>query len=283
MTAHNSKSSFFDPVCGMLVDEDSEFVFKYRDEHYHFCSDRCRNLFKQDPGLFISMQQARNETLENKRRTSLRNMTSQLSHEIRNPLTSIGGFARRVLRRLPAQSKERQYMERVVEDVERLEKMVNRLVKIQKDELQMTGTDINSVVQEVVGIFEEMIKDREIELKIDIQQNLPTVQIDLEKMKLALSNIVKNAIEAMESPPRRLSISTSKEGHQVVITIEDTGKGIPEDKLDYIFDPLFTSKVYGPGLGLAYTKEVVELHRGSIEVKSAVGKGTTFKILLVAG
>ncbi|NOY64522.1 MAG: YHS domain-containing protein [Nitrospirae bacterium] len=274
------KNKRADPVCGMLVDKDSPFSSEYQKKDYRFCSEKCKSLFEQEPELFISMQDAREKFIESKRTEALKKMADQLTHEIRNPLTSIGGFARRMLKGLPEDASDRKYMERVIEDVERLEQMVNRLVRFEPDQLTRESSNINKVISEVMEVFDEIFRNNKITVRLHLQEKLPPVLLDRGKIKSALSNIFKNSVDAMDKEHRVLEIKTSVAGKQIVVTISDTGKGIPEEKIKYIFDPLFTSKVYGPGLGLAFVKEVIQAHGGTIEVKSTVGKGTTFKIKL---
>lgn len=274
------KNKTADPVCGMLVDKKSEFSSEYQNRDYRFCSEKCKSLFEQEPELFISMQNARERFMESKRTEALKKMADRLTDEIRNPLTSIGGFARRMLKSLPEDASNRKYMERVIEDVERLEQMVNRLVKFEPDQLIRESSNMNGVISEVMEVFDEIFKNNNITVKLDLQEKLPPVLLDRGKIKSALSNIFKNSIDAMDKEHRVLEIKTSIANKQIVITISDTGKGIPREKLKYIFDPFFTSKVYGPGLGLAFVKEVIQAHGGTVDVKSTVGKGTTFKIKL---
>ncbi len=272
-------SNATDPVCGMKVSSDSPFSFVHNHEEYRFCSNKCRDLFQQEPELFLSMQNKRQMLFEQERTESLKKMADQITHEIRNPLTSIGGFARRILKNLPEDAPDREYMKRVIEDVERLEQMVNRIVRFESKELRLKETDLNTLLQEIVDMFDVILRGNRITLKLSLEE-LPTVFIDKAKMKSALSNVIKNAIEAMESEKRVLTVSTHLVGDEVLITISDTGKGIPPEKIKYIFDPFFTSKIYGPGLGLSFVKEVVQAHKGKIEVKSTPGRGTTFKITL---
>ncbi|HHN65411.1 MAG TPA: YHS domain-containing protein [Nitrospirae bacterium] len=268
-----------DPVCGMKVSSDSPFSFVHNQREYRFCSDKCRDLFQQEPELFLFMQNKRQMLFEQERTRSLKKMADQITHEIRNPLTSIGGFARRILKNLPEDAPDREYMKRVIEDVERLEQMVNRIVRFESEQLTLEKTDLGALIQGIVDMFDVLLRGNRITLKLSLEE-LPEIFLDRAKMKSALSNIVKNAIEAMESAERILTISTHLVGDEVLISISDTGKGIPTDKIKYIFDPFFTSKIYGPGLGLSYVKEIVQAMDGEIEVSSKVGEGTTFRVKL---
>ncbi|MFH1019485.1 MAG: ATP-binding protein, partial [Pseudomonadota bacterium] len=104
--------------------------------------------------------------------------------------------------------------------------------------------------------------------------------VDRENFGRAIFNIIENAMEAMEDPPRRLTISTASAAGFLELRFQDSGKGIDRDKIKSIYDPFFTSKTYGPGLGLTFALKAVQNHNGLIAVESAAGQGTTFTIRL---
>ena len=118
-----------------------------------------------------------------------------------------------------------------------------------------------------------------IELTKKLDGNLPDVEIDTDQIRQLLLNIMFNAVQAM-TDGGRLSISAKERGNFLEIEIADTGAGIPEEVKSKIFDPLFTTKAKGIGLGLAVCKSIIDRHNGCIEVKSSIGKGTTFTIRL---
>lgn len=171
-------------------------------------------------------------------------------------------------------------MEMVIEDVSRLENMIKKLVEmktIETSHIEMSS--INQIVSETVRAFGKDFADNNIEVKLDLA-DMPLIPLDKDKLKIAIANLIKNAVEAMEKTPKHLKIAASVRDEHIEITVSDTGKGIPEDKIKYIFDPFFTSKIYGPGLGLTVVRRIVQEHRGDISVKSKSGKGTTFTIRL---
>jgi signal transduction histidine kinase len=205
----------------------------------------------------------------------------EVAHEIRNPLTSIGGFTRKMYERLPADDPNKKYMEMVIEDVERLENMVKQLVKLKITSVLHTEiSNINDAVIEALKSFEKELRDNSIEVKTELFDNPPPISIDSEKMTIAIANLIKNAIEAMQEKPKLLKIISNVSDENVEVVISDTGKGIPKDKIKYIFDPFFTSKIYGPGFGLTFTQRIIQEHNGSISVESEPGKSTTFTIRL---
>lgn len=124
------------------------------------------------------------------------------------------------------------------------------------------------------------LAEKGIVVKTELMDNPPLISGDKEQMKVAISNLIKNSIEAMQESTKILKIATSISDGRMVIEVSDTGKGIPKDKLKSIFHPFYTSKIYGPGLGLTFTLKIIQQHRGTISVESEPGKGTTFTIRL---
>lgn len=271
-----------DPVCGMALDEgDAKFMSSYKGINYDFCSERCKEDFNKDPEAILAMKAEREKIAEEERSGSLEKMMDQVAHEMRNPLTSIGGFTRRMYEKLPEGDPNKKYMKMVIEDVARLESMIKQLIELKAMGVPHTErTDINDIIWEALGSFEKKLKDMNIEIKTELMDNPPIIPADRNKLITAIANLIDNAIEAMGKTPRVLRIFSRVRNEYMEIMVSDTGKGIPEDKLKYIFDPFFTSKIYGPGLGLTFSRRIVQEHKGTISVESGLGKGTTVTIRL---
>jgi signal transduction histidine kinase len=172
-------------------------------------------------------------------------------------------------------------MEMVIEDVQRLENMVKQIVKLKIATISSAEpSNINDIITDVLKSFEKEFRDNDIEVKTELVDNPPPIFIDRGKMTVAIANLIKNSIEAMHETPKLLKIISNMSDGNIEIMISDTGKGIPRDKIKYIFDPFFTSKIYGPGLGLTFAQRIIQEHRGTISVESEPGKGTTFTIRL---
>lgn len=169
----------------------------------------------------------------------------------------------------------------IIQDVARLENMIKQLIDLKTMAIRyMEPTNVNEVITKAFKIFEQEFKDKGIEVETELMDNPPSISADKEQIKSALANLIKNAIEAMQDKIRLLKIVSRISDGYVEIKVSDTGKGIPRDKLKSIFDPLFTSKIYGPGLGLTFTLKIIQAHRGTISVESESGKGTTFTLRL---
>lgn len=265
-----AKSEVPDKVKGLDIGAD-DYITKPFD--YKELSARVRSL--------LAKKAASEKLAETEKTEALGHMMDELAHEIRNPLVSIGGFARRVYEELPEGSPNRKYIEIILQDVERLEKMIKRLIEVKSASLSyIEPADINDIIAKSVEKFEQDIEEKDINVEISLTENPPLVRVDRENLKKAISNIIENAIESMKSGTKTLRISTKTSGGVFEIQISDTGRGIPRDKIKSIYDPFVTSKIYGPGLGLTVALNIIQNHKGTILVESKEGEGTTFTIRL---
>ena len=227
----------------------------------------------------LTIKEAREKLVEEEKSEALEKMMDEVAHEIRNPLASIGGFAKRVYDKLPEGDPNKKYMEMIMDDVLKLEDMVKQLIELKTVAIcYLESTDINDVIIEALELYEEELAEKGIVVKTELMDNPPLISGDKEQMKVAISNLIKNSIEAMQESTKILKIATSISDGRMVIEVSDTGKGIPKDKLKSIFHPFYTSKIYGPGLGLTFTLKIIQQHRGTISVESEPGKGTMFTI-----
>jgi signal transduction histidine kinase len=200
-------------------------------------------------------------------------------------LTSIGGFARRLNNRLSKGSREKDYAEIVVTEVDRLERILRDVLTFsQETKSEMEYQEVNGIVREALKTYEGMCADQTVSIDMDLHSPLPLVLIDKDQVRLALNNLITNAIDVM---PRGgvLTVKTHTEelSHVEYIAVEvmDTGPGLPNEALNMIFEPFFTTKEIGAGtgLGLSICKKIADENNGLIFVVSELGKGTTFKIM----
>ena len=229
----------------------------------------------------LSMKEEREKLVQEEKSEALEKMMDQVAHEIRNPLVSIGGFARRIHESLPENDPNKKYLELIIQNVATLEEMIKKLIELKTMvACYLESADINSIIGETVEKFRPRLEKNHVELKTNLASNLPSVHVDRGQIKIALSSFVENAIEAMRDKRRILQIESrvSDDGY-IEVAVSDTGVGIPKDKLKHILDPFFTSKVHA-GLGLTYALKIVQAHRGTISVESELGKGSTFTMRL---
>jgi PAS domain S-box-containing protein len=208
---------------------------------------------------------------------ALGEVAAKVAHEIRNPLVSVGGFAKRLEKKLDGNLKE--YAGIIVKEVERLEGILKEILGFVKEvRMAREMVNLNSLVEDVVTLMETDMRERGINLFRDYGPPAE-VFIDPNRFKEAIMNIVSNAIQSMAGSGS-INVSTRIKGDFAVIEIRDTGGGIPHWDRQFIFNPFYTTKSSGTGLGLAITNRIVQEHNGRIEVESEVGKGSIFKVFI---
>ncbi|HDL18209.1 MAG TPA: PAS domain-containing sensor histidine kinase [Bacteroidetes bacterium] len=210
----------------------------------------------------------------------LGNAISMAAHEIKTPLVSIGGFTRIVRNQLQCSDPNYEKLNIVLNETKRLENLVNEMLDYsRKMELNRKLCDLHGFLQKCLGYFQHVEKEYYIRLNINPENRLPAVQLDDQKMKQVMINIINNAIEA--SPiGESVIIATDCNSSRVFIDVIDSGEGISPDCLDSVFQPFFTTKKKGTGLGLPIAKKIIEAHGGQINILGNSGKGVTVRIAL---
>jgi signal transduction histidine kinase len=220
--------------------------------------------------------------LDAEKMAALGSIVDGIAHEIRNPLTTIGGLARRVLKACP-DDKARHAVEAIVHSVERMEAMVRR-IEDYKDALSNNPAqaDLNAVVLSAVDELREFVDGRDIEIDVALEKRRPmTMRLDAKNMRLAVFSVLKNAAEAVAEDGRiRVETWPSSDGQSLCVRVIDNGHGIPAEDVERIFNPFHTSKMTGSGMGLTISRRVVNDHGGTISVASKPGEGAVFTIRL---
>jgi signal transduction histidine kinase len=223
------------------------------------------------------LKNLQNKLTISEKMAALGEVAAKVAHEIRNPLVSIGGFAKRLEKKLDGNLKE--YAEIIVKEVARLEGILKEILGFVKEvRLAKESVDLNQLADEVIRLMASDIEERGAVLRKDYRE-IPRIFVDPNRLKEAIVNIIANAVQAI-SGAGMILLRTYLHEREAVLEISDTGKGIPDEDLSSIFNPFFTTKSTGTGLGLAITHRIVQEHNGRIEVASAVGKGTVFKVYL---
>lgn len=203
-----------------------------------------------------------------------------LAHEVRNPINNIN-LASEHLRSLQLPEESTLYIDIINRNSNRINELIKELLNSSRpSEMQMKETTMQYVIDKIVSISEDRIRLKNINLQVDYPEDLISVYCDAEKLVLAFLNILTNAVEAIEHDNGRISISLKKDKEQVLLKILDNGNGISDEKLPRLFEPYYTSKRNGIGLGLASTLNIIQAHGGAIEVNSEAGKSTAFNISL---
>ncbi len=220
------------------------------------------------------------------RLSSLGELAASIAHEIKNPLISIQGFAKRI-ETASDTDKIQKYASFIEKEAERLSKVLMRLLDFSHmSEPEKEQLDLNGILDDTILFTEHhLTRFKNIKLTVEKEENLPTVNADKIHLQQALINIVMNAAQAMPEGGPLVIRTGATEDRFVWISVTDSGVGIAKDDLNRIFDPFFTTKTRGDGtgLGLSLTKRLVEANGGTIEVESAEGEGSTFRMVLPAG
>ncbi|HDO21264.1 MAG TPA: PAS domain S-box protein, partial [Nitrospirae bacterium] len=212
------------------------------------------------------------------RMAALGEVAAKVAHEIRNPLVSIGGFSRRLEKKLNGSLKD--YASVITNEVTRLEGILKEILGyVREIRLIKETTTINSIINEILPLFQEEVRKKRIDLVLSFDENINNIEVDVNRIKEAFINLIRNSFDAV-SENGEIKITTHSEGNFVVTEISDTGHGVDKKDMPYLFDPFFTTKITGTGLGLSITHRIIEQHNGKIEVTSEPGKGATFKIYI---
>jgi two-component system sensor histidine kinase HydH len=214
------------------------------------------------------------------RLAALGSLAAGIAHEIRNPLSSIKGFAQFFLKKNPPGSTDHKYSEVMIQEVERLDRVIaNLLDYANPKEPAREQTSLADIIHRSMALFVDDAASKKIGVSVEIEENIPPVKVDKDQITQVLLNIALNGLDAMQQGGK-LTIRCFPDdgGTFVIVEVEDTGHGIPEEELPRIFDPFYTTKKTGTGLGLAIAHRIIENHGGTLSIKSTDGSGTTFRI-----
>ena len=241
--------------------------------------------------LYENLKQSQDTLRRADRLSSLGLLTAGLAHEIRNPLVAIRTFTQLLPERYDDAEFREGFQGLALKEVDRICGLINDLLSFARpSKPNVAPENVNDVVENIARILETQAKEKGVVILREFGENLPKIWIDREQMKQVFMNLILNAIQAMrEGGSINISSrSISRNGAEpagdfVQVEIRDTGVGIPEENLQHIFDPFFTSKDEGSGLGLAVSHQIVQEHGGFVTVESQVGKGTAFFVHVPVG
>lgn len=204
-----------------------------------------------------------------------------IAHEIRNPLTNINLAIEQLKESNPATEENNMLLEMVKRNSLRINQLISDLLNATKfSELNFKKTSLNLIIDRALELANDRISLKHIKIEKHYANDICDILVDEEKIQIAFLNIIVNAIEAMEPEKGFLKITTENIHEKCRIIFEDNGIGMNEETLSKLFEPFFTNKEKGTGLGLANTQNIILNHKGKIEVESAEGKGSIFKVTL---
>jgi two-component system sensor histidine kinase HydH len=222
----------------------------------------------------------RREIERSRRLASVGSLAAGVAHEIRNPLSSIKGFATYFKERYEHVPKDRETAGIMIQEVDRLNRVVSQLLEFARPvKVSPLRTSVQQLIDDSVKLVRQQAQERQITIRNSTSSQMDAVFVDPDRINQVLLNLYLNAIESMDAGGELvIQISHRKEEEDIEIQVSDTGGGIPKEDLTKIFDPYYTTKSTGTGLGLAIAHNIVEAMGGSITVVSQKGKGTTFTI-----
>jgi two-component system sensor histidine kinase HydH len=221
--------------------------------------------------------------LETSRRlASLGRLAAGVAHEIRNPLSSIKGFATYFKERYRDNPDDQKTSEIMIQEVDRLNRVITQLLEFARPPvIQKKRASLQSLIQHSLKMIDRQASTKQIRVLSRLPSGIKEVNVDPDGINQVLLNLYLNAVEAMDQGGTlSVSLSMDEGSPWVKIIISDTGSGIRKDDVEHIFDPYFTTKQTGTGLGLAIVHKIIEAHGGEVRVESEIGRGTTVSVLL---
>jgi signal transduction histidine kinase len=207
-------------------------------------------------------------------------MALGMAHGLRNPLHVIGGFSHRLLRKTDPEDPSRAWVAAIADEARRIEHMVERFESLAQRKVSFFGQeDLNVIVQATLELLRPELRAKNIFLVTELYPYPLVGRLNTHLLKVALAHIIRNAIEASPSAGKIL-VRTALEKEYAVLSVQDTGRGMPPEVVDKVFVPFYTTKIGGTGLGMVFVRQIVDEHRGGINLASELGRGTTVTIKL---
>jgi signal transduction histidine kinase len=228
----------------------------------------------------LELEHAHHEVLMTEKLAALGHLSAGMAHEIRNPLNSISLFAQVMSGGLDKEPEMQSYSNKIINEVERIDSILVKLLSTSKrSQFQLRTIHIDDVIEKSLQPFLEQMHVQGVTLQKQLPEKVPSILADDDELGQVFSNLFANALFEM-AHGGTLSVSLEYNDKDVLVTISDTGGGIPEEHLNKIFDPFFTTKERGTGFGLSVVLRIVKTYAGRINVKSEPGQGTTFQVWL---
>jgi signal transduction histidine kinase/PAS domain-containing protein len=234
---------------------------------------------------YQALQNAQRELVSAERLAAVGEMAARVSHEIRNPLATVGGFARSILKSPGKAENVKRKTEIIVSEIGRLEELLGDLLDMARPRpLCLQAQSLNAIVEHAILLAEAEIQAMKARVEKNLDEAMPPVAVDRARVLQAVINIIRNGAQAMpDGGTLAVSTGLSEDGQWAQIEVQDSGVGMSDNALKHVFDPFFSTKLKGSGLGLAITRRIVQDHEGDIDVYSEPGKGTRFILCFPLG
>jgi signal transduction histidine kinase len=242
-------------------------------------------LYSQIEDANRKLRDAKERLLHGERLATIGEMAAGIAHELKSPLVSIGGFSRRLQRKLPKGSDESGYVSTIIGEVDRLEKMLSDILSFsKKSALCYSLCSLPEIIEEALSVVMPPFEESRIKIIRNFPRKILSFMGDGQQIKQVFINLFTNALEAMHGGSGEIRITCTSgrhAGHEaVIVKIADTGGGIPLNALNNIFNPFYTTKEAGTGLGIPIVNRIVTNHGGKVQVNNYPGVGVEFAIFL---
>jgi len=231
-----------------------------------------------------AMETAQKKLVQAEKLASIGRLAATIAHEIRNPLTSVKLNIQKVAEDGRLEALEQEHLSISQEGIVQIEKFIKELLNFTRvSELQLARFPLSQILDESLKLMSDSFKQRKIAVEKKLDPGLPEILVDGDKLRQVFLNLLRNAFEATEAGGKiNLTVSTAGDGpgRKIKIRISDNGCGIPEKDWENIFEPFFSTKTSGFGLGLANSRKIIEQHKGTIRVVKKRSPGTAFEILI---
>ncbi|SEA14102.1 His Kinase A (phospho-acceptor) domain-containing protein [Desulfuromusa kysingii] len=242
--------------------------------------------FRQQGGWLLTIEDLtervnmRQQMARMDRLASLGRMSAGIAHEVRNPLTGVSLLLDELHDRLLGKESDQQLIRRALGEIERLESLVNEMLHFSAlPAPKLCAVNVADVVQNSLFLIRKQCQRQKLQLIEHIDDNLPEILMDADRLKQVMLNLLNNSLDAMPDGGE-LRLRVTRQNDHILISVTDTGVGIAADQLPLIFEPFFTSKGHGTGLGLAISYNIISDRGGEIKIESTLGEGTTVFISL---
>jgi len=239
------------------------------------------SIVRDQMGKIKSRQEA---IVESEKLAAVGRIAAHIAHEIRNPLVTVGGYARRIQQQTKTLTKGgdniRHAATVILQETERLEKILSNVMDFTRPSTYIREyNNLNDIIMDTVSLLKNVFQERKIECILDLKTDIPLIKSDFNQLKQVILNLYQNAMDAMDAGGRLETLSLlDPASNKVVILIRDSGAGIKDEHIERLFEPFFTTKVTGVGLGLAVVKKIINDHDGEITVRNRPDGGAEFRI-----
>lgn len=271
---------------GELIEGDLSASIVYDEKGNEVVSVGIFKDLRERLGIERELRKTQEALLQAEKLAAMGRLTSQIAHELNNPIYGIMNTLELLKSEVPPESKRRRILELSISETERLSEMLRSMLSFSKpEEEKRTPVKINDLIEGILLVMDKQMREANIRVTTAFHKEIPEIMASTNQIRQVMINMIKNAKESMSSGGI-LNVRTMLSGRNVLIIIRDTGTGIPEEIKDKIFDAFFTTKqkVKGVGLGLSVCYGIIKDHGGEIQVESEIGKGAAFIISMpIAG